>query len=138
VDVILRVVLRNPLPGVSFAVQLGRDKLLEPTSCKTSALTFDTSIKVVEGKSGTTLSGPAIQGRAGEKFVYVNSGKRAGQASSCWDRRAKVMLSDVDANVLKQLRDHGGTLVTEINGTGGDGGPSCARVPILGGGWRIT
>lgn len=137
-DVSLRVIVRNPLPGVTFAVQLGRDTLLEPTVRKTSALTFDTSVKVVEGKSGPTLSGPAIQGKADEKFVYVNSGKRAGQVSSCWDRRAKLMLSSVDTKMLKQLRDHGGTLVAEINGTGGDGGPSCARVPILGGGWRVA
>lgn len=138
-DVKLRIIVRNPLPGVSFAVQLGRTELLEPSVCKTSALTFEVPVKVGENKSGvTTLSGPVIQGKPGERFVYVNSGKRAGQVSSCWDRRAKIMVSDVDATMLKKLRDHGGTLVAEINGTCGDGGPSCARVPIIGGGWHIA
>lgn len=138
-DAKLRIIVRNPLPGVSFAVQLGRAELLEPSVRKASSLTFEVPVKVGENKSGvTTLSGPVIQGKADEKFVYVNSGKRAGQPSSCWDRRAKVMLSNVDAKMLKKLRDQGGTLVAEINGMGGDGGPSCARVPILGGGWRIA
>lgn len=131
--------MRNPPPGVAFAVQIDRDKLLEPSHRNASALTFDTSIKMAEGKSRTTtLSGPAIQGRGDEKFVYVNSGKRAGQASSCWDRRAKIMLADIDPKTVKQLSDRGGTLLAEINGTSGDGGPCCARVAILNGGWRFA
>jgi hypothetical protein len=68
----------------------------------------------------------------------VNSGKRAGQFDSCWDRRAKVPLTGVTASLIEQAAAlPGAVLETQIAGTGRDGGPSCATVPLVGG-WRVV
>lgn len=132
----IRIVVRGAPAGVAFAVQSGRDGLIAPAKAANSSLTFDVPIEVRLAKDGTAaLKSAAIQGSGAERFIYVNSGKRAGQHDSCWDRRAKVMLGDIDAKALKQFLKAGGTLTAEIDGAARDGGPCCARVPAR---WRLA
>jgi hypothetical protein len=64
----------------------------------------------------------------------VNSGKRAGQAKTQWDRRAKVPLTGINWTLIKNVAK-GGVLETQIEGTGRDGGPACGTVPLIGR-WR--
>ena len=62
-------------------------------------------------------------------FVYVTSGKRAGQANTPWNRRAKIPLAGITASMIRSaLRAPGARIETEIAGTGSDGGPACAAV----------
>jgi len=44
--------------------------------------------------------GPFVQGPRGGRFVYVNSGTLAGQADSCWTRRAKVGLKEISWDLV--------------------------------------
>lgn len=131
----IRIVVRGAPAGVAFAVQSGRDGLIGPAKATSSSRTFAVPVEIRVGKDGMpVLRGAAIQGSGAERFIYVNSGKRAGETASCWDRRAKVMLGDIDAKALKAFLKAGGTLVAEIDGKAGDGGPCCARVPAV---WRL-
>lgn len=132
----IRIVVRGAPVGVAFAVQSGRDGLVAPAKATNSSLTFEVPVDLRADKDGmAALKSAAIQGAGADRFIYVNSGQRAGDRSSCWDRRAKVMLSDVDAKALKQFLNGGGTLAAEIDGKAGDGGPCCARVPAV---WRLV
>jgi hypothetical protein len=73
------------------------------------------------------------------RFLYLNSGQRAGQADSCWDRRAKVSIAGITRQLLDRLRQRpGARLEARIAGTAPDGGPACATVPLLNGGWQIV
>jgi hypothetical protein len=136
-EVRLRVSVRNP-PAVAFAMQSGRDGLIPPTSATKGKLTFEAAAKLRAAADGTLkLSGPIVQGSGDQRFVYINSGQRAGQKDTCWDRRAKVMLTTVSAKQLRAAADKGGVLETEIDGIGKDGGPCCATVPLVGG-WRVV
>ena len=135
----LRIVVIHPPPGVAFSVQRGRSELLPPARKTSAELVFDFSVRVAEANgSEPNFLGPFAQGPVGERFVYVNSGQRAGEAQSCWDRRAKVHLKDLGWPLVKKALTTGGVLETRIEGTGRDGGPACATVALLGGGWRLV
>lgn len=134
----LRVVVRNPPKGVAFAMQIGRDELIPPTAATATNLVFETSAKIGASRAGALrLAGAAVQGPSGNRFLYINSGRRAGQADTCWDRRAKVMLGAIGHALLRRCAATDGTLEAEIDGVAGDGGPCCATVPIRGG-WRVV
>src|SRR5260221_9130889 len=87
----LRIVVIHPPPGVAFSVQRGRSELLPPARKTSAELVFDFSVRVADSNGNEpNFLGPFAQGPVGERFVYVNSGQRAGEAQSCWDRRAEV------------------------------------------------
>ncbi|MFM9863248.1 MAG: DUF5990 family protein [Micropepsaceae bacterium] len=135
-EIRLRVIVRNPPPGVAFAMQSGRDALIAAATATKTKLTFEAAVKVRAAADGSLrLSGPVVQGSGTERFVYINSGKRAGQHDTLWDRRAKVYLTTVNAKQLRAAK--GAALETEIDGVAKDGGPCCATVPLLGG-WRVV
>ena len=117
-------------------MQIRRDELMPAKFQTNTKLVFETLSKLAMSPKGTPkFSDPALQGRSDERFLYVNSGKRAGQPTSCWDRRAKVMLTSIHWELLRTIPD-GGVLESEIDGLAGDGGPCCATVPLIGGSWR--
>jgi Family of unknown function (DUF5990) len=134
----LRIIVKDPPPGVDWALQLGREELVRP-SARSSGLAFEAVVRVVATRDGDLdLRGPAVQGPRNGRFVYLNSGKRAGQAASCWDRRAKVSLEGL-RTLLAQGVTEDASLMAEVGivGTGRDGGPACASVPLTGTGWRL-
>jgi uncharacterized protein YdhG (YjbR/CyaY superfamily) len=133
VDVPLRLVVLDPPPGVTFAVQHGRDELARPSAETPEATTFLLSVFASGSRSEPPrLTGPFAQGPPAGRFVYVCSGTLAGQAESCWTRRAKVPLTSITwEHVEKALDDPERVLEAAICGTGRDGGPACASVPLV-------
>jgi uncharacterized protein DUF5990 len=137
----LRITVVHPPRDVAIQVQRGRDGLLPATRVTSDALSFDMNVRLGDPKPGAGLRflGEFAQGPPSERFVYVNSGKRAGEKDSCWDRRAKVSLTTITAAQVKAVSDKpGARLEARIAGTARDGGPMCATVPLLDGGWRIV
>jgi hypothetical protein len=129
----LRIIVENP--PVRFAVQRGKDELLQATSTTAKQLVFEFSVRARDDRSdGPNFLGPFAQGPAGGRFVYVNSGTSAGEAGSPWTRRAKVPLGGITWSMIKK----GSVIEARIEGTARDGGPACATVPLLGGGWKIA
>jgi hypothetical protein len=101
---------------------------------------FDLTLRVgasrVDGQP--ILLGEFAQGPPQARFVYVNSGVRAGQTDSCWDRRAKVPLGGITLEQIDSVRSARDThLEASIEGTARDRGPACATVPLLAPGWSI-
>jgi len=137
-EIHFRIVVLDPPAGVTFRIQRGRSELLAPSSESATAMAFDFTLRAERHPDGHyRLLGPFAQGPPSERFVYVNSGKRAGQPESQWDRRAKVHLRDLSASMIEQAEATGGVIETRITGTAGDGGPACATVPLVGG-WQIA
>jgi Family of unknown function (DUF5990) len=133
----IRVIVENPPSGVTIAMQRGKaGDLLEPSISAKGNLTFEFSIRAVHEEGAPNFLGPFVHGPKGERFLYVNSGTLAGQADSCWTRRAKLHLSSIDWKLVQKVASkHGAVLEGRIAGTGRDGGPSCATIPIIGG-WQ--
>ena len=132
-NVALRIVVENP--PVRFAVQRGKDELLEATSANAKQQVFEFSVRARDDGSGApNFLGPFAQGPEGGRFVYVNSGTMGGDMDADWQRRAKVPLSGITWTMIKR----GSVIEARIEGTARDGGPACATVPLLGGGWRVA
>jgi Family of unknown function (DUF5990) len=137
VPVTLRLRIVRPPVGVRWAVQLGRYELLPPMQSALDQLVFEIPLTLGPNLRGTVqLRGAAIQGPPAARFVYVNSGKRAAEMNSCWDRRAKVPLASIDIVALQNVV---GLVVLEgaIHGTARDGGPACASVVLIEGAWTL-
>jgi hypothetical protein len=129
----LRIIVLNPPPGVVFRLQRGRSELVPPSQENGESMSFDFELRVADrdGEAAPRLLGPFAQGPPASRFVYVNSGKQAGQTASCWDRRAKVPLGGLTWALLEQaMATPGAVIETAIAGMAGDGGPACATVPL--------
>jgi hypothetical protein len=135
----LRITLVGPPPDVAFAVQRGRDGLLPPSRASGGEISFDVAVRVTTRPDGSpSFLGDFAQGTPADRFIYVNSGRQAGEADSCWDRRAKVKLGGITpALVDRVLAEPGAVLEARIRGRSGDGGPICASTPLLNGGWTL-
>ena len=140
-DLLLRVTVLRPPPEVVFQMQRGRKELLPPTSFTDRAISFDVVLRVrgalPDGRPN--ILGPFAQGPPMGRFLYVNSGVRAGQKNSCWDRRAKIPLAGITWPLVREANAApGASLEALIEGTAPDGGPACATVQLLEGGWRVV
>lgn len=133
----LRITLHHVPPGVRFALQKGKAdakgnaELVAPTHATSESLKFDFSVRIAGEKSGNRprFLGPFTQGPPEKRFVYVNSGMRAGQQETFWDRRAKIPLTTITCALIEKVRAERETLLEiEIEGTGKDGGPVCASL----------
>jgi hypothetical protein len=130
-----RVVVEEPLAGVSYAVQRGPSDLPAPSRFTKSELVFEFPLTLADiDAEPPRLTGEFAQGPAKQRFVYVNSGSMAGQKDTCWTRRAKVPLYGIKRSMLEDLvmrkGDHW-ALEARIHGLAKDGGPACATVPFL-------
>jgi hypothetical protein len=136
-EVSLRIVVVDPPAGVRFAVQRGKDALLEPCSA-TGELIFEFPIRVRnDGAEGSpNFLGSFAQGPRDARFVYVNSGTMAGEPESPWTRRAKIPLGGITWAMINRVKA-GSVIEAKIAGTGRDGGPACATLPLLGRGWKL-
>ena len=138
----IRIVLVEPPAGIDYGIQHGRgakyDTILVQQRTRRD-VTFDFSITVGENKKDRSPNflGPIVQGPPTGRFIYVDVGTYAGQKNTPWARRMKIPLGDITWTLIKKARSGSGQrLVARIQGTGKDGGPVCATVPLIGG-WEI-
>jgi Family of unknown function (DUF5990) len=115
----------EPCHNVHVGIQVGRDPAdLVPGDSDEAVWRVD--LKVVEGDAGLDFRGPAVQGRRGERFVYLIWGAVSAEGAFTMFRRAKLMLGDL-ANVVWPDRPIQ-RLVVRVDLTDGCGGPRCARL----------
>ena len=137
-EIQVRIIVKEPLSGVTLRVQKGRDELLPPTSESKVEAVFDFTVNVEFKDGAANFLGKFVHGPKGARFIYINSGKRAGQLDSPWDRRAKISLMSIGSEQIeKGLSSTDTRLEGTIIGVGGDGGPTCASTKLLGNGWSV-
>ena len=115
-----------------------KDGFALPTPAGKDALSWTTEITVKTDAAGQPdFAGPAVHGKRGERFFYLRwSGERAGMREML--RRIKVHLRDVTAAQVARAQKSSGTLMARVHAVSKDGGPACASVPLVGGGWSIV
>jgi len=129
----LRITVVDPPAGVAFAMQRGRSELAPAVETRADALVFEFPVSVADASCDPPrLVGPFTQGPPAGRFVYINVGTAAGQRGSPWSRRIKVPLYSLTPALLAAAIAKPGTVLeTRIKGTGRDGSPACATVPLL-------
>lgn len=86
---------------------------------------------------GIDFSGPTLQGKAGERFFYIDIGTYAGDKKSVWARRLKIPLTGIDKSAAQSCENKPSVfLEATVPGTGKDGGPNCATVKPFAG-WKV-
>ena len=137
----LRITVVHPPSGVMFCLQRGKDELVPPAQVSEERLSFDFGVRIGGNRPDgmPNLLGAFAQGPPASRFVYVNSGTLAGQRDSCWTRRAKIPLTNITWERIEEvLSTRNAVLEARIVCTARDGGPSCATVQLLEGGWRVS
>ena len=87
--------------------------------------------------------GSFVHGGNTERFLYLSWRPKKWRpglpepACPAWVRRMKVHLRSITWKQIEQAGRSGGVLEAVVPGTGRDGGPSCASVPLVGGGWVV-
>ncbi len=85
-------------------------------------------VEVSQADKGTEppdFRGPAVQGKRGERFIYIGIGSYAGQAHAPWSGRLKIPLTGIPADAK--------ALEARVPGTARDGRPTFATVKPFGG-----
>jgi hypothetical protein len=115
----------KPCHNVHVGIQVGREPHdLVPGDADTGV--WITAIEVLERGDDVDFRGPAVQGRRGERFVYLTWGNVGDDGSFTMFRRAKLMLSTLEPLVAGT--DGAGQVVGTVDLTDDCGGPRCARL----------
>ena len=85
---------------------------------------WEIDVRVVDGD----IRGPAVHGRPGERFLYLTWGDVDADGGWQMFRRAKLMLGQIEPDLVRRAVDEGRSLVVVVSLTDERGGPRCARV----------
>src|SRR5438094_3490839 len=149
----LRVVCQRPPSPQRFGAEFGlqdnsttADWMIHPGQPRSDGdIHFECECRVrPHQRTGTpNFLGSFVHGDAAERFLYLSwrpVGWRPGQGEpSCpgWLRRMKIHLRSISWEQIEDALKSSGVLEAIVPGTGRDGGPSCASVPLVGGGWTV-
>jgi len=89
--------------------------------------TWNVDVEVVRRDDALDFRGPAVQGKRGNRFVYLTWGDVGADGSFEMFRRAKLMLDRIDSRLVDAALEGQG-LAARVDLTDGRGGPRCARV----------
>jgi hypothetical protein len=104
-----------------------RDELLDIQPGHAASATWTLQCTTTAAPAGTDVKGPYIQGRPGERFIYLSWGTVDEPGSFTMFRRAKLLLGAVPAQILDAAVQTG-LLVGRLGLTDAHGCPLCARV----------
>lgn len=114
--------------------QLGisrRNEVIDLVSTREDSAEFDLSVDVIDGPDGLDFRGAYVQGRRGERFLYLNWG-RVGADGWTGVRRVKLQLLTIDRSLVEAALG-GGVLTADLRLSEADGAPATASVrsPLL-------
>lgn len=125
-------IVGTPLPppvlgGHTVLVGLQRGRAVDsPRAVSGTSMTFEAALDVVLTPDGVDLRGPWVQGRRGDRFLYLCWGHE-GSDGFAMVQRAKLMLGVLDpADLLDAPED--ATLTGRLSLVDARGGPVCAAV----------
>jgi predicted DNA-binding protein (MmcQ/YjbR family) len=130
-EVSLRIEGRQ-LPGAGFnRIQVGvqrRTDVEQTVPGDAATATFSLSVDVVKSPSGMDFRGPYVQGRKGERFLYLSWGLRGEDGTHEMFRRAKLHLSAIDTSSVERAVSEELPLVGALALTDEQREPLCASV----------
>src|SRR5262249_22093574 len=93
-----------------------------------SRAVWDFPVKVVAADGGIDFRGPHVDGKRGERFVYLSWGTVHADGRFEMFRRAKLMLAAVGAATVDAANQPGRRLVGTMRLSAPDGSPRCAAL----------
>jgi len=124
----LRLTIRDPVAGVAYSLQNKKSEPVGMVVAGDGPLSFDVPLSVAPGPR---FLGQFVRREgATRRFVYIAIGEQAGDSSSPWNRRAKIDIHDLPADLLEKALA-GSVVEAYLPGRAKDGGPACATVRPL-------
>jgi hypothetical protein len=118
--------------NVQVGVQRGREVVdTVPGDAPTAVWSLTIDPVVRDGE--LDFRGPFVQGRRGDRFLYLSWGSVDSNGRFEMFRRAKLMLDAVSPDLVRAAKRPGHRLVGTLGLTHGDGMPRCAAVrpPVI-------
>jgi hypothetical protein len=116
----------SAVENVHVGLQIGRDPA-QLVRADQSETPWEVDIEIVRKGGVLDFRGPAVQGKRGDRFIYLTWGNVSAADEFEMFRRAKLMLDRVEPGVIESAVKTG-CLAARVDLTGNDGGPRCARV----------
>ena len=116
----------SDMENVHVGVQLRRDPAQLVRADATEAR-WELDVDVVDKDGLLDFRGPAVQGKRGERFIYLTWGNVDATNGFEMFRRAKLMLDRVEPELMQRAID-AGRVEAVVDLTDDRGGPRCARV----------
>ena len=113
-----------------------RREVVEIVPADAPAAEWNLPISVVSDGVATDFRGPHVQGKRGDRFVYLSWGTVNDDGDFEMFRRAKLMLAAVPASMLSAANQPGRVLIGTLDLTAPDGSPLCAAVRPPAISWR--
>ena len=114
-DIVVRIVLVSPPVGVDYGIQKGSGSdyqtlFLQRPSNPRAQIVFDVPMTVTDTRPDglPNFTGPFVQGKPAERFLYVDIGKYAGQRNTEWARRMKVPLTGIHWTLITRRQKREG------------------------------
>ena len=130
----LRLTIEDPVPGVAYSLQNKKSEPVGMVVAGDRPLSLDVPVNVAPGPR---FLGEFVrsEGQA-RRFVYIAIGSQAGDSSSPWNRRAKIDIHDLPAELLENALA-GRVVEARLPGRDKGGGPACATLRPLGS-WKAA
>jgi hypothetical protein len=125
----------SAMDDVHVGVQMRRDPAQLVRADESETL-WEVELEVVRTDGVLDFHGPAVQGKRGDRFIYLTWGNVSPDDEFEMFRRAKLMLNRVEPELIESAMEMG-RLVATVNLTGDDGGPRCARVDPPAVAWSV-
>ena len=121
-----------PLHNVHVAVQIGKQPVGLVRGDADSAR-WEIDVRTVIADGSVDVRGPAVHGKKGERFLYLTWGDVGAGDSFAMFRRAKLMIGDIEPELLAAAARDDGLLIASLPLTDEHGCPRCARVkpPVI-------
>jgi hypothetical protein len=124
------------MDNVHVGVQLRRDPA-QLVPADDAEARWDVDVEVIRKDGALDFRGPAVQGKPGDRFIYLTWGNVSSEHGFEMFRRAKLMLGRVEAELVEAAIE-AGVLGALVDLTGDDGGPRCARVDPPALAWSVS
>jgi hypothetical protein len=113
------------MENVHVGVQVRRDAA-QLMRADVPEVSWDLDIEIIR-RDDLDFRGPAVQGKRGDRFIYLTWGDVGPDGSFEMFRRAKLMLDRIEPQLIESAIE-ADCLEAKVDLTGRDGGPLCARV----------
>lgn len=116
----------SAMENIHVGVQMRRDPAQLVRADEAEAR-WEIDVEVVRKDGALDFRGPVVQGKRGDRFIYLTWGDVSPRGEFKMFRRAKLMLDRVGPELIESAMERG-RLTAVVDLTGDDGGPRCARV----------
>jgi hypothetical protein len=132
----------NPAPdhGPYEDVLVGLGRFTDPIGVvpgDTQAVEWRVQVRVVRRDGMSDFHGPQVDGKRGDRHIYLNWFNREADGQLKLFRRGKIMLEGIDPRLVEQSEQRSAALRCTVNLTNEKGLPSTARFWAPNLDWRL-